>query len=96
MDCIVHGVAKSQTQLSDFHSLHLIMYKDERVTHAQEPGICLSLAVLGSMLHAAFLQLRRSGFCCDGLSRRRAWAPGRAQWLQLPGSQHRLCRGAQA
>ena len=23
MDCIVHGVAKSQTQLSDFHSLSL-------------------------------------------------------------------------
>ena len=29
MDCIVHGVAKSQTQLSDFHlgsSLHCILY----------------------------------------------------------------------
>ena len=22
MDCIVHGVAKSQTRLNDFHSLH--------------------------------------------------------------------------
>ena len=27
MDCIVHGVAKSKTLLSDFHSFHLIMYK---------------------------------------------------------------------
>ena len=25
MDCIVHGVAKSQTQLSDFH-FHLVMH----------------------------------------------------------------------
>ena len=25
MDCIVHGVAKSQTQLSNFHSLKLTM-----------------------------------------------------------------------
>ena len=25
MDCIVHGVAKSQTQLSDFHSLTHVM-----------------------------------------------------------------------
>ena len=24
MDCIVHGVAKSQTQLSDFHTLTLM------------------------------------------------------------------------
>ena len=24
MDCIVHGVAKNQTQLSDFHSLTIV------------------------------------------------------------------------
>ena len=24
MDCIVHGVAKSQTRLSDFHSTNLV------------------------------------------------------------------------
>ena len=27
MDCIVHGVAKSQTQLSDFHFLSLDYYE---------------------------------------------------------------------
>ena len=27
MDCIVHGVAKSQTRLRDFHFLSLIFYK---------------------------------------------------------------------
>ena len=31
MDCIVHGVAKSQTRLSDFHFLKCVIYFDTRI-----------------------------------------------------------------
>jgi len=30
MDCIVHGVAKSQAQLSDFHFTSLLIFKKRR------------------------------------------------------------------
>ena len=41
MDCVVHGVAKSQTQLSDFDSLHLAMKKTSEVF----PQICSLLKI---------------------------------------------------
>ena len=83
--CSPWGRRESDTT-ERFHSLHLIMYKDERVTHAQEPGICLSLAVLGlRCCMQPFSSCGTRASRCDGLSRRRAWAPARAQWLQLPG-----------
>ena len=43
MDCIVHGVAKSRTQLSDFHSLPQEVQVHGR--EVQEGGdICVSVA----------------------------------------------------
>ena len=39
MDCIVHGVAKSQTQLSDFHLLH----SDLLQIVLQSPGLSMLL-----------------------------------------------------
>ena len=41
MDCVVHGVAESQTQLSDFDSLHLAMKKTSEVF----PQICSLLKI---------------------------------------------------
>ena len=42
MDCIVHGVAKSQTQLNDFH-FHFFSDKYDVFTMAQESQMILTL-----------------------------------------------------
>ena len=36
MDCIVHGVAKSRTQLSDFHFFPLSYFTDVKTHHQME------------------------------------------------------------
>ena len=33
MDCVVHGVIKSRTQLSDFHTMHLYYMSDTILLH---------------------------------------------------------------
>ena len=49
MDCLVHGVAKSQARLSDFHSLHsLRLYLGVSTFHPPlplYPALSLSLLV---------------------------------------------------
>ena len=52
MDCIVHGMAKSQTRLSDFHLLHFtqghpqgILMLSKKITEALE-----GLSPIGSFL----------------------------------------------
>ena len=40
MDCIVDGVTKSQTQLSDFHYLHISKYVSSKSCFAYHGALC--------------------------------------------------------
>ena len=57
MDCIVHGVTKRQTQLSDFHSQDSLGKADSESEVTQSsPTLCdpADCSLLGSSVHGIF------------------------------------------
>ena len=43
MDCIVYGIAKSRTQLSDFHNIHICTYIHAHIyTHTHIHILCIA------------------------------------------------------